>query len=88
MTEAAALAVPTPGDHAEDSVLIQTQVVITGGQRKDLVEMLTFHPELKFARSVARVLTALKHGHHDDFDSNRPRLSRSLARKVAAADRR
>lgn len=39
-------------DHAEYSVLVQAHMVIAGGKRKNLVEMLTFHPKLKFARSV------------------------------------
>ena len=79
---------PHSGHHAENSVFIQTQVVITGRQRKDLVKMLAFYPELKFTRSVTGVLAALKHGHHDDFDTNRPSLHCGLARKIVATDRR
>ena len=58
-----------------------------GGQRKNLVEMLTFHPELKFARSVAGVFAALEHGDHDDFDSNRSSRRRGLGGEIARIDR-
>jgi hypothetical protein len=46
-------------------------VVIAGRERKNLVEMLTFHPKLKFARSVIDVFSALKHRYDDDFDTDR-----------------
>jgi hypothetical protein len=49
--------------------------------------MLTFHPELKFARSVAGVFAALEHGDHDDFDSNRSSRRRGLGGEIARIDR-
>jgi hypothetical protein len=45
--------------------------------------MLTFHPELKLPRSVTRVLAALEHGYHDDFNTNRSSLLSGLAREIA-----
>jgi hypothetical protein len=45
-------------------------VVIAGRERNNLVEMLTFHPKLKFARSVIGVFSALKHRDYEDFDGS------------------
>jgi hypothetical protein len=56
------------GDHAEDSILVQAQVVIPGRQRQNLVQVLPLHPELKLARSVAGVFPAFKHRNHDNLD--------------------
>jgi len=46
-------------------------VMIAGGERKDLIEVLALHPELIFAGSVAGVFAAFEHGDDDDFDGNR-----------------
>jgi hypothetical protein len=42
--------------------------MIAGGQRKDLIEVLTFDPELVFAGRVTNVFAAFEHGDHYDFD--------------------
>jgi hypothetical protein len=64
-------------------------VVIAGRQRNDSVEMLTLHPELKFAGSVAGVFTAFKHRDDNDFDTDRRnRRHRGRGRKMAGTERR
>ena len=62
-------------------------MVIAGRQWDNLVEMLTFHPELKFAWRVARVFAPLEHGHHNNFDPNRTRRRGGL-RKTDRTNRR
>jgi hypothetical protein len=44
--------------------------------------VLSFHPELKFARSVTGVFSALKHRDDDDFDADRTNRSSALGRKI------
>ena len=41
------------------------------GKRKDLVEVIAFHPILEFAGAVTRVGAGFEHGHDDDFDWDR-----------------
>jgi hypothetical protein len=45
-------------------------MVIARRQRKNLVQVLALHPQLIFARCVARIFPHLKHGDYDDFDLN------------------
>ena len=59
------------GEDAEDAVFVQADVVIAGGERKDLIEVLALDPELIFAWGVAGVFAAFEHGDDDDFDGNR-----------------
>src|ERR1700733_8119180 len=75
------------GDHAQDAVPVQTHAMITGRQRKNLVEMLAFHPELKFAGGIAGILATLEHGNHDNFDPNRSRRRRDLGEKTGRITR-
>ena len=66
----AALA-PHASEDGEDSVAIHAQVVVGLGKRKDLVEMIAFHPILQFAGAVTRVGAHFEHGHDDYFDGDR-----------------
>lgn len=61
-------------------------VVRAGRQRTNLVQMLAFHPKLKFAGSVAGVFAALEHG-DDDFDAHRPSRRRGLCTKGTKTER-
>ena len=71
MTDAAALAVPTPVSMPEHSVPIQAHMVVSGGHGKHQIEMFALDPKLKFSRCVAGIFAALKHGDHHDFDGDR-----------------
>src|SRR5207248_9527477 len=59
---------PDSGDDAEDPVVVEAEVAVSGGEGQDLVQVLPLHPELKLARRVARIFAALEHGDDYDFD--------------------
>jgi hypothetical protein len=65
-------------------------VVIAGGERNDLIEVLAFDPELVFAGRVAGVRAALEHGDDYYFDrdwlASRWALSKKLEGKNCAHD--
>ena len=61
-------------------------MVIAGRKRKNLVEMLAFHPKLKFARSVIGVFSALKHRYYDDFDADRTNRRSALGGEIGSTE--
>src|ERR1700682_1734866 len=73
-------------DHAEHSVLVKAHVVIAGRKRKNLVEVLTFHPKLKFARRVIGIFSALNHRDYDDFDTDRTNRRSALGGEIGSTE--
>ena len=55
------------GEHFENTILVEAQVMIAGGQRQNLIEMFAVDPELEFAGRVAGIFAALEHGDDDNF---------------------
>jgi hypothetical protein len=49
--------------------------------------MLSFHPELKSARSVIGVFSALKHRDYDDFDTDRTNRRSPLGGEIGRTER-
>jgi hypothetical protein len=45
--------------------------VVGLGKRKDLVEMIAFHPILQFAGAVTGIGAGFEHSDDDDFDRDR-----------------
>jgi hypothetical protein len=46
-------------------------MVVSRRKGKYLIKMFTFNPELKLARSVARILSSFEHRDYDDLYGNR-----------------
>src|SRR5206468_6625799 len=66
-----ALPISDAGQDAEDSVFVEADRMIAGGERNDLIEVLALNPKLVFARRVASVRTAFEHGDDYYFDGDR-----------------
>jgi hypothetical protein len=56
-------------------------MVVAGGERKYLIEVLALDPQLIFAGSVASVFAAFEHGDDNSFDLNWLCGGRGLGRK-------
>jgi len=50
--------------------VIHAHGVIAGGQRKDAVEVVAFHPVLQLAGLVAGVVALFEHGDDGNLDGN------------------
>src|ERR1700675_2185384 len=60
-------------------------MAVTRRQRKNLVQMLPLHPQLKLPGSVPGILAALKRRNHNNFYSNRLCRRAGLGTNEAAA---
>ena len=70
------------GQDAEDSVFVEADRMIAGGERNDLIEVLALNPKLVFARRVASVRTAFEHGDDYYFDGDRLTGRCALTKKL------
>ena len=56
-----------PGKHGHLALVVHAYGMVAGGQRKNLVQVVAFHPILQLAGCVASIGALLEHRDHDNL---------------------